>query len=122
MRDLRIAEFRSNAGQAKLFRLGYELATNNRTYDSAVENFRDTLADWCGHDDFQFEDTSEDPINWYRWGGLRYFLYEYELSLTSGKGVSPLVTWDEVRDSALRDTIEHVLPQSISEQPYWEYL
>ena len=55
----------------------------------------------------------------YDWRGLRYFLYEYETHLASREGASPEVTWNELRKSDLRDTIEHILPQSIDGQPYW---
>ena len=30
------------------------------------------------------------------------------------------MTWDELRRSDLRDTIEHILPQSIDDQPSWK--
>ena len=29
------------------------------------------------------------------------------------------MTWDELRKRDLQDTIEHILPQSIDDQPYW---
>lgn len=59
------------------------------------------------------------PDEWYGNRGLRYFLYEYEQYLASTKGASPRVSWSEVSSTALKDTIEHILPQSIENQPYW---
>ena len=112
--------YRSDAGQAAFFRLGYNLAKNNRNYDDAVKAIKAELAYWCSADDFDDKTTSENPFNWYRWGGLRYFLYEYEVALASEQGASPIMTWGEIRNRDLQDTIEHVLPQSISGQPYWE--
>ena len=51
---------------------------------------------------------------------MRYFLYEYETALATEQGGSPIVQWDEVNNHDLQDTIEHILPQSISDQPYWQ--
>ena len=50
---------------------------------------------------------------------LRYFLYEYEKSLAAAKGTDPKVTWEEVQSQDLKDTIEHVLPQTIEGKKYW---
>ncbi len=113
-------QYRSNAGQASLFRLGNELATGKRKYDETLQSLNDHLAYWCGTDGFEDKGVSGDPATWYRWGGLRYFLYEYETSLASEQGASPIVQWDELHTRDLQDTIEHILPQSISKQTYWE--
>ena len=113
-------EYRSNAGQTAFFRIGYDLATKSPTFDHTVRAIKAELKHWCKDADFEYQPTAENPINWYRWGGLRYFLYEYEAALASEQGASPIVTWDELSSRDLQDTIEHILPQSISEQPYWE--
>ncbi len=113
-------EYRSNAGQARLFRLGYDLATKNQTFGDTVEALKAELAYWCSVDDFEDETTPDSTFNWYRWAGLRYFLYEYEVALASEQGASPIATWDEIWNRDLQDTIEHVLPQTISDRPYWE--
>ena len=47
-------------------------------------------------------------------------MYEREIFLASEQHASPIVTWDELRARDLQDTIEHTLPQSINERPYWE--
>ena len=57
---------------------------------------------------------------WYGWSGLRYFLYEYETALALDQGGSPKVPWEELNSRDLQDSIEHILPQSISGQRYWE--
>lgn len=111
---------RSNAGQALLFRLSNELATGKKTYDEASKRLREHLAYWCSTDDFKDEGPDEDPVTWYRWAGLRYFLYEYETALASEQRGTLLVPWDELTSRDLQDSIEHILPQSISGQSYWE--
>ena len=113
-------EYRSNAGQARLFRLGYDLATKIQPFGETVEALKAELAYWCRVDDFEDETTPDNPFNWYRWAGLRYFLYEYEIALASEQGASPIVTWDELWSRDLQDTIEHILPQSTNKVTYWE--
>ena len=50
---------------------------------------------------------------------LRYFLYEYETALAAAKGTVPKMIWEEVQSQELKDTIEHVLPQTIEGKIYW---
>ncbi len=113
-------QYRSNAGQALLFRLGNELATGKRTFEGTSKRLREHLAYWCGNDDFKDEGPIGDPATWYRWAGLRYFLYEYETALATEQRGTLLVPWDELNSRDLQDSIEHILPQSISGQSYWE--
>ena len=111
-------QYRSNAGQAMLFRLSNELATGKRTYDGVVKRIKEHLAYWCGTDDFKDEVPDGKQGKWYGWSGLRYFLYEYETALASDQRGTPLVPWDELNIRQLQDSIEHILPQSISGQSY----
>ncbi len=67
----------------------------------------------------EFTDAAA-PDEWYGKRGLRYFLYEYEQYLASARRVSPRVSWSEVSSTGLKDTIEHILPQSIENEPYWQ--
>ena len=119
-RVYRWREFRSNSGQPALFQLAFQLATRGRTYEDAVNAFNGHLAYWCRNDNFNDEHSGEDPNVWYRWAGLRYFLYEYETASASQQGASPIVLWSELYSRDLKDTVEHILPQSISNQLYWK--
>ena len=67
----------------------------------------------------EFPDSGEPTPN-YEWGSLRYFLYEYEEHLAAEKGAPPEIPWEHVASAGLKDTIEHVLPQYIGNQPYWQ--
>ena len=121
-RVYRLGEFRANAGQAALFRLGYDMSRKSVDFDGAVLRLRNELAYWCSNDVF-IDLANMNHQRWsdaYGWGGLRYFLYEYENHLASDQGASPIVTWDELRKRDLQDTIEHILPQSIDQKPYWQ--
>ena len=67
----------------------------------------------------EFTDAA-DPWPLYEWSSLRYFLYEYEEHLAAEKGAPPKISYSEVAKAGLKDTIEHVLPQYIGGQPYWQ--
>ena len=122
-RVYRLQEYRANAGQSALYHLGYQLATKECSFDDVTRTIKSELARLCDDDEFQrlttADDPADDPYAWYYWRGLRYFLYEYEVALASEQGASPIVTWDNLHNSDLQDSIEHILPQSIDNQPYW---
>ena len=114
----------ATSGQPALFRLGYQLAKRKSTFGDAKLTIKTELAYRCGNKKFKKALTANkptsEPSEWYTWTGLRYFLYEYELSLAADQGASPKVTWNDLHMNNLQDTIEHILPQSINNQPYWQ--
>ncbi len=123
-RVYRLRGYRSDAGQATLFHIGYDVAHERKDFEDAVVSFKNNLEYWCGNKEFEALMSPENHhenqhiSNAYSWRGLRYFLYEYETALALEQGASPKVAWDDLpRD--LEDTIEHILPQSIEGQPYW---
>ena len=120
-RVYRLKGTRADAGQSTLFRLGYELAHMSEDFNGAVLRLKRALADWCGEEEFETltHEGHQQVREAYTWRGLRYFLYEYEIALASNEGASPIVKWDEFQSRDLKDTIEHVLPQSIDNQRYW---
>lgn len=111
-----VAGSRSNSRQAALFTIAYEVA-HGMEFDDAVRRVKQEMTPWV-NSRFDDEMNPEKPDdNWYWWPGLIYFLYEYEQHLTSAKGVSPKVSWEAVESE---ESIEHVLPQTITNQPYWQ--
>ena len=119
-RVYRLQGYRSDAGEAALFRIAHDLARNSLEFDEAVNSIKAELTRRCNDAEFLKEITSEGPSNWYNWRGLRYLLYEYEIELASKQRARPQISWDELRSHDLQDTIEHILPQSIDNQPYWK--
>ena len=121
-RVYRLMGYRADAGQSALFRLGYDIAHKTEDFETAVERLKRELANWCGDDEFRdrLSAARREIKSAYDWRGLRYFLYEYEIALAQLQGASPIVTWDELRKRDLQNTIEHILPQSIEDQPYWK--
>ena len=118
-RVYRFMGWRADAAQSTLFRIGHEVRKRKINYAIMLEQIKTELARRCGNDDFESETQGEKPADWYNWAGLRYFLYEYEIALASENGATPRVTWEELHSRELQDTIEHILPQSIQDRPYW---
>lgn len=54
---------------------------------------------------------------WYPWGWLKYLLYEWEERLAGDKAV--LLSWEKVEQRSLAKTIEHILPQTPTDE-YWQ--
>ncbi len=114
-----VAQYRANFRQSHMFRLanrvyhGMEFNDISR-YIKQTYNVNDERRGFA-----EFTDVAT-PRNWYGRRGLRYFLYEYEQDLASAKDASPRVNWKDISSTGLKDTIEHILPQSIENQPYWQ--
>jgi len=50
----------------------------------------------------------KDDKGWYSWKGLKYLLYEYELSLQEKAKGETKLQWEEIN----KDSIEHIYPQT----------
>ena len=70
-----------------------------------VDRFRDYISE-------QFKKEN----GYYSWNGLKYFLYEYEISLQEKNRESLKVTWETVKN---QNSIEHIYPQNDSKE-YWQ--
>ena len=115
-----LQESKTNAGQARFFRTAHELRTGHCSFEDAMGAIKDELAWRCGDVEFTrlFKQRVEDA-RWYGWRGLRYMLYEYENHLATEREASPRVTWEQLDRRDLAQSIEHILPQSIENIPYW---
>ena len=121
-RVYRLNGSRSNAGQATLFRLGHDVTQGSVDFDDTISRIKSELAHRGGDETYKYQMSKENQL-WseiYDWAGLRYFLYEYETHLASEKGSSPKVSWDELQKLDRKDTIEHILPQSIDSRTCWK--
>ena len=120
-RFYRVGGFYSSYSQPRMFRLAYRVA-HGMNFDDAIREIKQSYNDWQERKSFEDFTDIDTPRPWYGGYGeryLRYFLYEYEEYLASVKGAPPIIKWDEARQSSLADSIEHILPQSIENRPYW---
>ena len=110
-RVYRLRGFRSNTGQTRMYRLAHEVYVGRLDGAQLLGSMRHEILRRCSSKAFEHAFAAEgDETNWYGWGGLRYFLYEYELHLTKGRPEH--LTWQRLARRQLHETIEHILPQS----------
>ena len=119
-RTYRIWGARSNYRESAMFHLAYRVAREELDFGDAVREMKLAYGGKEARLGFAEFTNAPDPAPNYHWGGLRYFLYEYEEHLAAEKGVSPNIPWQEVARAGLKDTVEHVLPQYIGDQRYWQ--
>jgi hypothetical protein len=85
----RLQGARADAGQSRLFQIGYALFNEDSTMADAARSVDDTSLHYCSEKDFAGGFALLDDSNdWYEWGGLRYFLYEYERYLTGNEDLA----------------------------------
>lgn len=109
-------EYQSGAGQPRLFRIANSYY-GHKNVERMLSELTWANLNYCNQAQFQERFNSE-TMNWYRWKGIRYLLYEYELYIAEGKKEHPGITWDALWDQKDK-TIEHILPQDPS-NPYWQ--
>ena len=107
--------YRSNAGESRLYRLGNHYF-NSPDPQRLHQDLARAILEYCTDNRFE-ERFSSDTENWYRWGGITYFLYEYEHHLAGGRPVQ--ISYEAIGSRPKADSVEHILPQTASHQ-YWQ--
>ena len=116
-RTYRMAGNNSNYRQPAMFRLAFDVTHENVDFAEALREIKRHYGNYQLRQTFEAFTNAESLHGLYEWRGLRYFMYEYEEQLASDRRGLPKVDWAEIGQG---DTVEHVLPQSIDGQPYWE--
>jgi len=116
-RVFRIKRLRANSGQSALFRLGNLLFKREIQKNNLLQSIKDVLLNYCSKEEFTMFFEPGGCENWYHFGGIVYFLYEYEEYLAQGSPVR--MPWDKVVKKDKKDSIEHILPQVPTHQ-YWQ--
>lgn len=75
---------------------------------------------WLNLDNFRnyIKEQFSRDAGFYSWNGLKYFLYEYEKDLQIESG-DIKITWEEFNKRKKEETIEHIYPQTPSDE-YWK--
>jgi hypothetical protein len=107
---------RSNTGRSRVLRIAHRLFHDQRV-DEALDDLRQAILYYCPNQRFEAR-FEQDEVNWYRWSGLKYFLYEYEQHLADQAGQDVRMPWEYL--TRKKDTIEHILPQTMDAGGYWE--
>jgi hypothetical protein len=111
------AGYRGDTGQSRLYSLAHNYFVSQDT-DNMLLGIRQAIHNYCSNERF-IERFKSETENWYEWGGIRYFLYEYEVDKRGGRAH---ITWETLNHKKKEETVEHVLPQTlpdISLQTYW---
>ncbi|ENL1186855.1 TPA: DUF262 domain-containing protein [Vibrio vulnificus] len=115
---------RSNTGDSEFFGMARELLKGNRTINSVIS----TINDWVDYyyDPARFHSYIAEKYElgqqgFFKWDGLRYFLFEYDAWLTKrGKQETMKLGWNDLKATSKdKITIEHIFPQTPSNQ-YWQ--
>ena len=116
-RVYRVARYYASYRQPAMLRLAYRVAHGQMDFSEVVKDIKSDYGSRQSREAFDEFTNPDSPRSRYGWTGLRYFLYEYEGHLALAQRGSPKVHWSET-DGA--DSIEHILPQYIGDQPYWQ--
>jgi hypothetical protein len=109
----RVLRARADAGQADLNWLAHRMWTGRyTTVDQVAERLRGIIHRRAKDERVFSALATED--DWYHWPGLRYFLYEHEADLTGARGMRR--EWGQVVHRQKADTIEHILPQGVTDE------
>ena len=119
--------FRRNSYDAKFYNYAKDLyhGYNNVTVEKIIEDMNNILEHDCLSPDGTIkacfmeyiQKEFENSDGYYAWDKIRYFLYEYEMSLTEDKIRNPRIT-PEILLKDKDKTIEHVYPQTDTDD-YW---
>lgn len=112
-----ISDRQSNAGDNKLYRLAYDIYLKNIKYKDAVDKIKEHINVYYRFDLFKnqidelFDNGRGDGF--YRWSGLKYFLYEYnnwEMRKNNVNDNHLKVNWEYL--SKDYESVEHIFPKT----------
>jgi hypothetical protein len=115
VRTYLIGGYRADAAQTRLYRLAYEVYSGSRSPEAVARPLRQLVREYA-NDAYVQQSLLDTQVNWYRWGALKFFLYEYEIHLL--RGARPDISYAYFDRSKREKTIEHILPQTPSSN-YW---
>ena len=116
VRTYLIGGYRADAAQTRLYRLAHQVYSGKRTPAEIDESLRRLVMEYA-NDAYVLQSLLDMQSNWYRWGALKFFLYEYEIDLL--KGGTPDIAYSYFERGKREKTIEHVLPQTATSS-YWK--
>ena len=124
--DFRVKMARTTHGSSEFYNMARAVDENRATADTIIESLNRRL-EYAFNDDgsFRIGSFKELLVKWFKegggyygWSGLRYFLYEYELSLLNDSRQKKVHWNDLLKTGKDQISIEHIYPQT--ESPEWE--
>lgn len=119
-----VADRNSNTKNSVFYKLAREYYQDEKTLDNVILTIENCITDSFDIERFcnLIAENYKKESGFYSWGGLKYFLYEYELYLQKEtKSKKTLLSYEEYSTKNSSDvTIEHIFPQTSSNIPYWQ--
>ncbi|WP_424355433.1 DUF262 domain-containing protein [Methanobacterium sp. MBAC-LM] len=110
--------------QTRIYRISCDIYRDDMNYFDIKSEIKSILEKVAPANEIEYELTLYNDL--YGWKGIRYFLYEYEryrcLQEIDGE---PSLTWEHLQSKVKKETIEHILPQTIrgvNHVKYWTEL
>lgn len=110
--------------QTRIYKLSCDIYSGKKSYAEIKIEINTILEQEAPVNEIELKLTSNDDF--YEWKGIKYFLYEYErYKCLQDKDVEgePELTWEHLKNKVKKETIEHILPQTIvgnsGEIEYW---
>ena len=110
-----VSNRKSNTGDSRFYKYANEFHKNKYVHRLIDNMKKEIYADentynWVNLSNFESEinDHFKKNEGWYSWKGLKYLLYEYELSLQEQSKGETKLQWEEIN----KETIEHIYPQT----------
>ena len=118
-----LSQRRSNTKDTEFFFMARELLVGATNIDSIVDKTKDWIEQYYDPQRFYSHIAEKYELGlggFFKWEGLRYFLYEHEQWLRSrGKQSSNKLSWEKLTASKKDNvTVEHVFPQTPKDE-YW---
>ncbi len=97
--------------QTRIYKLSCDIYQDNKHYDQIIAEINELLEEAPEN---EIETVLSNKGDFYEWKGLKYFLYEYErYKCIQEIDEEPELTWDHLKNKIKKETIEHILPQTI---------
>jgi hypothetical protein len=114
---------RANTGDSEFFSMARDLVTNNMSMHSVIATIDSWINSYYDPQRFMAYIVEKYELGlggFFKWDGLRYFLYEHDQWLTArGKQSANKLAWSERKASKSDNiTIEHIFPQT-PDNTYW---
>lgn len=110
--------------QTRIYKLSCDIYNGKKSYAEIKSEINTILEQEAPVNEIELKLTSNNDF--YEWKGIKYFLYEYErYKCLQDKDVEgePELTWEHLKNKVKKETIEHILPQTIvgnsGEIKYW---
>lgn len=98
--------------QTRIYKLACDIFQDKKDYNKIRSEIAEILNQEAPK--YEIKDKLTSKNDYYEWKGLKYFLYEYERDRCLQEiDEEPELTWDHLKNKVKKETIEHILPQTI---------